>query len=163
MFYTRAGAFDVDSDRHLVNPANGMRIQGWMARDLEGEKVINTASDIEDLIIPIGDKEGAKSTKNVTFACNLDKRLPLIQEGANPADIARGTWVVNKSLYDSFGNVSVLELRVVKDLNTPNLWNATVLINGEQNSNFTLGFDNEGALASLNGQPGQKEIFFKFL
>ncbi|MDO7256271.1 flagellar hook protein FlgE [Borreliella burgdorferi] len=156
LFYTRAGAFDVDSDRHLVNPANGMRIQGWMARDLEGEKVINTASDIEDLIIPIGDKEGAKSTKNVTFACNLDKRLPLIQEGASPADIARGTWVVNKSLYDSFGNVSVLELRVVKDLNTSNLWNATVLINGEQNSNFTLGFDNEGALASLNGQPGQK-------
>ena len=30
-YYTRAGAFSLDRDGRLVNPANGMRVQGWMA------------------------------------------------------------------------------------------------------------------------------------
>ncbi|ACH93238.1 flagellar hook protein FlgE [Borrelia duttonii] len=161
-FYTRAGAFDVDSNRHLVNPANGMRIQGWMAESVGGEQVFNTSSDIRDLIIPIGDKEGAKATEYITFACNLDKRLPVVQQGANEVDIARGTWVVNKTVYDSFGNTNVVELRVLKDATTPNTWNATVLVNGEENSNFTMGFDNEGALLSLNGQAGQPGDLLEF-
>ncbi|AWG42673.1 flagellar hook protein FlgE [Candidatus Borreliella tachyglossi] len=161
-FYTRAGAFDVDSDRHLVNPANGMRIQGWMARTLGGEQVINTSSDVEDLIIPVGDKEGAKATGHITFACNLDKRLPVIEEGASESDIASGTWVVNKTVYDNFGNTSVVELRVVRDATAFNTWNATVLVNGEENSNFVIGFNNEGALLSLNGQPGQPGDLLEF-
>jgi len=33
-FYTRAGDFGVDQAGTLVNPANGMRVQGWMARDV---------------------------------------------------------------------------------------------------------------------------------
>ncbi|AHE62617.1 flagellar hook protein FlgE [Borrelia parkeri] len=161
-FYTRAGAFDVDSNRRLVNPANGMRIQGWMAKSIGGEQVINTSADVEDLVIPIGDKEGAKATEHITFACNLDKRLPIIEEGASEVDVARGTWVVNKTIYDSFGNTSVVELRVVKDTTTPNLWNATVLVNGETNSSFTIGFNNEGALLSLNGQAGQPGDLLEF-
>ncbi|UER67473.1 flagellar hook protein FlgE [Borrelia sp. BU AG58] len=161
-FYTRAGAFDIDSDRNLVNPANGMRIQGWMARTLGGQQVINTSSDVEDLVIPVGDKEGAKATEYITFACNLDKRLPVIGEGASELDVARGTWVVNKTVYDSFGNTSVVELRVVRDPNAPNVWNATVLVNGEENSNFSMGFNNEGALLSLNGQVGQVGDLLEF-
>ncbi|WP_024653981.1 flagellar hook protein FlgE [Borrelia persica] len=161
-FYTRAGAFDVDSDRRLVNPANGMQIQGWMAESVGGEQIINTSADVNDLIIPIGDKEGAKATEYITFACNLDKRLPIVEEGANEIDTARGTWVVNKTVYDTFGNTSTVELRVLRDATTPNTWNARVLINGEENSNFTIGFDNEGALLSLNGQAGQSGDLLEF-
>ena len=59
-FYTRAGTFGVDKDGTLVNPANGLRVQGYMARELNGEMVINTAGYTEDLIIPVGSKDPAK-------------------------------------------------------------------------------------------------------
>ena len=55
-----------------------------------------------------------------------------------------------------------MELRVVKDPATPNIWNATVLVNGEENSNFSIGFNNEGALLSLNGQVGQAGDLLEF-
>ena len=42
-FYTRNGAFGLDSDGTLVNPANGMRVQGWMAEEINGSMVLTTA------------------------------------------------------------------------------------------------------------------------
>ena len=36
-FYTRNGAFGIDKDGTLVNPSNGMRVQGWMANEINGE------------------------------------------------------------------------------------------------------------------------------
>ena len=62
MFYTRDGAFGVDRDGTLVNPANGMRVQGWMVQEAEGARVLNTSGNVEDLIIPIGQKLDAKAT-----------------------------------------------------------------------------------------------------
>ena len=103
-FFTRAGAFGIDRDGTLVNPADGMRVQGWMARDLNGEMVINTAGNTQDLIIPVGSKDPAKATQNVNFACNLNKNTPEILEGATAADIAKGTWATEFKIYDSFGN-----------------------------------------------------------
>ena len=50
-FYTRAGAFSLDSEGTLVNPANGMRVQGWMAEEINGQMVLQTAGSTEDLII----------------------------------------------------------------------------------------------------------------
>ena len=91
-FYTRAGAFSLDSEGTLVNPANGMRVQGWMAEEINGQMVLQTAGSTEDLIIPVGSKDPAKATENVNFACNLNKNTPEILEGASPEDIAKGTW-----------------------------------------------------------------------
>ena len=101
-FYTRAGAFGVDRDGTLVNPANGMRVQGWMARDLNGEQIIQTAASPTDLVIPLGSKDPAHATENVNFACNLNKNTPEILEGASAADIAKGTWNTEFKIYDSF-------------------------------------------------------------
>ena len=101
-FYSRAGAFGVDSEGTLVNPANGMRVQGWMAEELNGEMILNTAGSTEDLIIPVGTKDPAKATENVNFACNLNKNTPEILDGASEADIAKGTWTTEQKIYDSF-------------------------------------------------------------
>ena len=74
MFYTRDGAFGVDRDGTLVNPANGMRVQGWMVQEAEGARVLNTSGNVEDLIIPIGQKLDAKvydsfgNTQELTIA-----------------------------------------------------------------------------------------------
>ena len=50
-FYTRNGAFSLDMNGTLVNPANGMRVQGWMADEVNGQMLVSTAATPEDLII----------------------------------------------------------------------------------------------------------------
>ena len=90
-FYTRNGAFSLDSNGTLVNPANGMRVQGWMAEEVNGQMIVKTAATPEDITIPVGSKDPARATTNVNFACNLDKNTPVIREGASLDDIEKGT------------------------------------------------------------------------
>ncbi len=136
-FYTRNGAFAVDKDGTLVNPANGFRVQGWMARDLNGEQVIQTAATPTDLIIPVGSKDPAKATQNVNFACNLNKNTPEIPaEGATASDIAKGTWATEFKIYDSFGNEHNLAVSFTRVNGNPNRWRATVNVDPE-NADFT--------------------------
>ena len=76
--YTRAGAFGVDKDGTFVNPANGFKVQGWSAEIVDGQTIVNTASDPGDLYIPIGGKDAARATTEVEYACNLQKTTPVI-------------------------------------------------------------------------------------
>lgn len=169
-FYTRAGAFGIDRDGTLVNPADGLRVQGWMARDLNGEMIINTAGNTEDLIIPVGSKDPAKATENVNFACNLDKNTPEILEGATPADIAKGTWATEFKIYDSFGNTHNLAVSFTRVTGTPNSWLATVNVDPDNadftqtrvglgttdgtGNTFVVNFDNTGTLLSVSDSAG---------
>lgn len=169
-FYTRAGAFGLDSEGTLVNPANGMRVQGWMAEELNGEMVLNTAGSTEDIIIPVGTKDPAKATENVNFACNLNKNTPEILDGASEADIAKGTWSTEQKIYDSFGNQHMLSVSFTRVVGNPNQWEATVTVNpdaevatetrvglgttdGTENT-FLVNFDNNGTLLSVTDSAG---------
>ncbi|WP_428770024.1 flagellar hook protein FlgE [Treponema sp. HNW] len=165
-FYSRAGAFGIDRDGTLVNPADGLRVQGWMARELNGEMIINTAGNTEDLIIPVGTKDPAKATQNVNFACNLNKNTPEILEGATPADIAKGTWATEFKIYDSFGNAHNLAVSFQRIAGNPNQWLATVNVDPENadftqtrvglgttdgmGNSFVVNFDNTGTLLSVS-------------
>ena len=169
-FYTRAGAFGLDSEGTLVNPANGMRVQGWMAEELNGEMVLNTAGSTEDIISPVGTKDPAKATQNVDFACNLNKNTPEILDGASEADIAKGTWSTEQKIYDSFGNQHMLSVSFTRVVGNPNQWQATVTVNpdgevptetrvglgttdGTENT-FLVNFDNNGTLLSVTDSAG---------
>ena len=169
-YYTRAGAFSLDQNGTLVNPANGMRVQGWMARELNGEMVIQTAATPTDLTIPVGSKDPAKATQNINFACNLNKNTPEIPENANEADIAKGTWNTEFKIYDSFGNEHLLNVNFTRVRGNPNQWTASVQIDpnnadftqtrvglgttdGVENT-FTVTFDNNGTLASVTDSAG---------
>ncbi|MCI7534645.1 MAG: flagellar hook-basal body complex protein, partial [Treponema porcinum] len=164
-FYTRNGVFGLDRDGTLVNPANGMRVQGWMAREMNGEQIVQTAATPTDLVIPVGSKDPARETSNVLFACNLNKNTPEIIEGASEADIAKGTWGTEQKIYDSFGNEHLLSVSFRRVPGNPNAWQATVNVD-EGNADFTqtrigLGttdgvqntfiveFDNMGTLRSV--------------
>ncbi len=35
-----------------MNPANGVKVQGWMAQDIDGTQFLDTSRALEDLIIP---------------------------------------------------------------------------------------------------------------
>lgn len=169
-FYTRNGQFGLDSNGTLVNPANGQRVQGWMARDLNGEQIVQTAATPTDLVVPVGSKDPAKATENVLFACNLNKNTPEIQEGASASDIAKGTWGIEEKIYDSFGKEHLLSVSFTKVPGVPNSWQATVNVDadnadftqtrvglgttdGVQNT-FIVNFDNYGQLASVEDSSG---------
>lgn len=169
-FYTRNGAFSLDSNGTLVNPANGMRVQGWMAQEVNGQQVLVTAATPTDLVIPVGSKDPAKETQNVKFACNLNKNMPEILNGASPEDIMNGTWGTEQKIYDSFGNEHLLSVSFRKVVGTPNQWEATVNIDpdnsdytqtrvglGDTNgmgNTFIVTFSNMGALESVTDSAG---------
>lgn len=169
-FYTRNGAFGLDRDGTLVNPSNGMRVQGWMAEEVNGQMLVSTAASPEDLIIPVGSKDPAKETTNVNFACNLNKNTPEIMEGASADDIYKGTWGTEQKIYDSFGNEHMLSVSFRRVPGNPNQWEATVQIDPDNadytqtrvglgttdgmGNTFLVNFDNYGALASISDSAG---------
>ena len=164
-FYTRNGAFALDENGTLVNPANGMRVQGWQAQSVGGVTRINTAADIADLVIPVGGKDPAAATTMVQLACNLDKRTPEIPAGAPPEALLEGTWTTTFDIFDSFGKVHKLAVNFQKVPGLPNRWQAQVVVDPEAevqtntrvevgaannaDNLFYLDFDNLGSLQSV--------------
>jgi len=150
--YTRAGAFSLDSDGVMVNPANGMKVQGWMARDVNGYTVLDVSSPVDQLVIPVGGKDPAKSTTMVDFACNLDKRIPELPENPSGDQVLRSTWSTTIKVFDSFGDMHDLQVQFTRVPGTPNSWNARVNVDpqNETPTNTTIGF---GADAPAAGGP----------
>ncbi len=169
-YYTRNGAFGLDQDGRLVNPANGMRVQGWMAQTIGGNTFVNNAADVQDLVIPVGAKDPAKATTDVWFASNLDKRTPEIPPNASAQSIQEGTWQTTFDIFDSFGRVHKLQVNFTKVVGVPNRWQAEVLVDpaattatntrvqagpaANATNLFQLDFDNLGALAGVRDAAG---------
>jgi flagellar hook protein FlgE len=164
-YYTRNGAFALDENGTLVNPANGMRVRGWQAQSVGGVTRINTAADLSDLVIPVGGKDPARATTLVQLACNLDKRTPEIPAGSSPQAILDGTWSTSFDIYDSFGRVHKLQVNFQKVPGIANRWQAQVVVDPEAavgtntrveigaannaDNLFFVDFDNLGALQSV--------------
>jgi flagellar hook protein FlgE len=150
--FTRAGAFTIDEAGIMVNPANGMRVQGWMARELEGSTVLDVSRPVGDLYIPVGSKDPAKATTIVNFACNLDKRIPEIPENPTGRQVLDGTWSTQIDTYDSFGDKHILQVEFTRIPGTTNSWNAAVTVDPQNQNptNTTIGL---GAEAPAAGGP----------
>ncbi|RKX78571.1 MAG: flagellar hook protein FlgE [Spirochaetes bacterium] len=155
--FTRAGAFGLDAQGYLVNPANGLRLQGWVPEQLADGTTgpIKSAADVTDLIVPVGSKDPAKQTTLVELACNLDKRTAVIPAGAGPATVSEGTWSLDKKVYDSFGNTHMMRMNFTRTPAVNNSWDVVVQVDPERPAdadvppNVTLGFD--PATAAGNG------------
>ena len=82
-YFTRAGTFGLDKDGKMVNPGNGLKVQGWMAKtDGRGEVKVNSSDTPEDIIVPIFSKINAKETSLVRYKCNLDSRMSIVPPNA---------------------------------------------------------------------------------
>ncbi|MBO4318934.1 MAG: flagellar hook protein FlgE [Treponema sp.] len=166
-FYTRAGVFGVDANGTLVNPGNGLRVQGWMA-DAEG--FVQTSASTTDLVIPVGQKDPARATETVRYLCNLDKNMPIIPDNPTEEQIRQGTWQTEIDIYDSYGNKHQLQMNFQKVRDNPNQWTVSITVDpaaevptetraglnttdGMSNV-YTLNFDNMGALASVVDSAG---------
>jgi flagellar hook protein FlgE len=169
-YYTRNGAFGLDQVGRLVNPSNGMRVQGWMAQTVGGQTFVNNAAEVQDLIIPVGSKDPAQATTDVWFASNLDKRTTEIPAGAAPQTVQEGTWQTTFDIFDSFGRVHKLQVNFTKVVGTANRWEANVTVDpgatrvtntraqvgaaANAGNTFQLDFDNFGALAAVRDAAG---------
>ncbi|MDR0463505.1 MAG: flagellar hook protein FlgE [Treponema sp.] len=140
--YTRNGAFSVDAEGVLVNPANGMKVQGWMAQEIGGSVFLDVSAPVGQINIPVGGKDPASATTIVNFACNLDKRLPELTENPTEDEIRRATWSTTIKVYDSFGEAHDLQVQFQKVPGTANTWNAIVAVNPQADvpTNATIGF-----------------------
>ncbi len=168
--YSRAGVFGVDANGTLVNPANGFRVQGWMAQDVTGEQIVQTSASTTDLVIPVGQKDPPKATETVRYLCNLNKNLPEIPENPTEADIMKGTWQTEIDIYDSYGNTHQLHMDFQKVPGNPNQWTVAITVDPAAevatetragigttdgvNNVYTLNFDNLGTLQSVTDSAG---------
>ncbi|MDR1287958.1 MAG: flagellar hook protein FlgE [Treponema sp.] len=171
--YTRNGAFSVDEAGTMVNPANGMRVQGWMAREVMGQQFIDVSRQIEDIVIPVGSKDPARATTFVNYACNLNKNIPEIPENPTELQTREGTWATAIKIYDSFGATHTLQVEFSRVPGTNNSWNAQLSVDPETEDannasiglgaeapaaggpvNFTVNFNNNGTLLSAEDGAG---------
>ena len=169
-YYTRAGVFGVDSEGTLVNPGNGMRVQGWMAQDANGRQVLNTSGTPTDLVIPVGQKDPPKATTSVHYACNLNKNTPVLPDNPTVDQIAESVWSTEFTIYDSYGREHQLTMNFQRVPDVPNQWTVSVSVDpaaaedtetrvgfgttdGVDNT-YTLNFDNSGKLLSITDSAG---------
>jgi flagellar hook protein FlgE len=87
--YTRDGAFDISLDGTLVNPASGLKVQGWNADSLGH---IDSTAATTALTIPLGRRTTAQATSTMAMRGNLDAG----------ADVG-ATGATTLTLFDSLG------------------------------------------------------------
>jgi len=170
--YTRNGALGLDQEGALVNPANGYKVQGWLAQVINGQEILSTSGALEDLVIPVGSKDPARATTRVDLACNLDKRTVEIEPNAAADTVEQGTWRVEEKIYDSFGTEHIFRVEYRKVAGQPNQWqgavtidpqaetptNAAVALGAEvaagAGTTFIVEFDNRGLLSRVLDSQG---------
>jgi flagellar hook protein FlgE len=170
LFYTRAGAFALDRDGTLVNPANGLRVKGWQAIQTGNEYLINSSGDLEDIIIPVGGKDPARATGQVKYRSNLNTDTPLLPLDRPPTqeETLNATVSTNIDVYDSLGNVHALTLELVKVQGEPNSWRVAASVEGadpdtlsfdvggtnpNDSNAIVMRFNNSGAPVSIEDSP----------
>ncbi|UCB47007.1 MAG: flagellar hook protein FlgE [Spirochaetota bacterium] len=170
LFYTRAGAFALDKGGTLVNPANGLRVKGWQAIQAGTEYIINSTGDLEDIIIPVGGKDPARATELVRYKSNLNSDTPLLPLDRPPSteEMLNATVATNIDVYDSLGNVHVVNLEFVRVQGEGNTWTLTASVEGADPDMLTfdvgganvndsnaivMRFNNSGAPVSIEDSP----------
>ena len=126
-FFTRAGTFGIDKDGTMVNPANGLKVQGWMAtRNDAGEMVVNSSGTTEDIVVPVYSKVEARETENIRYQCNLDCRSSIVPPNATARMRASAGVTTNIDIYDNQGNNHRLTMTLWKT--APNQWTASAAV-----------------------------------
>jgi flagellar hook protein FlgE len=141
-FYTRDGAFDIGLDGSLLNPASGLRVQGWQA-DASGN--VDTTGPLTDLKIPIGRRTTALPTSKTVFQGNLDASAAV-----------NDTVSTTITAYDSLGVRHSIKLTFTKTGANSWSWQAQTDPNdsaASTSSSGTVTFDASGQYSAATGSP----------
>ncbi|AEH51838.1 flagellar hook protein FlgE [Pseudothermotoga thermarum] len=76
-FYTRSGAFDVDTNGTLIHSSTGLKVQGWRAVQdpTTGKRYVDTNQPIGDIVIGAGLTMPARATTAAALAGNLQSNV----------------------------------------------------------------------------------------
>lgn len=165
-FYTRMGAFNIDANGNLVNPANGFQVMGYQAtRDANGNSFIDISSRVAGIKIPVGDKIEARQTTEISYKSNLNKGTPIIPPNASNNETLRGTHTTSIEVIDSRGQKQLVELSFTKsvgadNVEVPNQWRVTTrvfeMVEGQR------GLEIEGVQAAVSGQDTTNDFLLQF-
>jgi len=134
--FTRSGAFDRDADGFLVNPASGLRVQGWVATN--GLFPVKDESNLSDIQIAVGQSVPAQATTSVNYANNLSAEAVAGDSFESPVKV-----------YDSLGRLHNVIVTFTKNAN-PNEWDWQATEGGAPAGAGTITFDATGRV-SLGG------------
>lgn len=144
--FTRDGSFLLNADGELIDPATGLRVQGFLA-DENG--AITDSGTPTDIAIPLGGAGIVQTTTSATLIGNLN---PTIDGTVTlPKTVTRTVTV-----FDSLGAAQNITLTFVKSQVNDNEWTVTAGVGGNtDNVNIdgatggrVLTFDSTGALTA---------------
>ena len=150
--YTRVGNFDWDADGFLVNPATGLRVQGWTA-DTAGAFGNFEAGGLGNIQLTRGGVTIAQPSPEATVGGNLDA-------GAEAGAIFRTTMTA----YDSLGRAQTVVMTFTKSTEE-NTWDwqaqgaESLGVAGE--GTLTFGEDGLVQLDAVDPESGLGQITFQ--
>ncbi len=172
-FYTRSGTFGLDKNGSLVNPASGLKVQGYMAeKNAKGEMIVrDNGGATQDLVIPVYSKVEAKETNNVRYKCNLDSRTSIVSPNATGKMRSSAGVTTNIDVYDKKGDTHRMTLTFWKT--GTNQWTASAAVsdaasplildietqgnNANTTSRMNLKFSPDGRLVSVGDESSPDE------
>lgn len=141
--YSRAGAFSLDRDGYMVN-STGHRLTGFQADSLG-----NITAARGDLQVNFADAQ-PQASSTIGLAANLDaaETVPAAFDVTDPLTYNHST---STTVYDSLGASHVSTMYFRKD--AVNSWEVFTYVDGNLASGGadTVTFDNQGAIATVNG------------
>jgi len=131
-FYTRAGAFSVDSTSRLVDPASGLFVLGRMA-DSTGN--ISSITPVDEVLLPLGQQDPANATSIINMRNNLNAAATDSDASLNSAGLSNVLSVSGRAANGVGGTHSI-----------------TITGAQAQNASFTGGTSGMGNATSLSSQ-----------
>lgn len=144
--YTRAGAFGIDNQGHVVN-SQGQRLQAY---PFAGNGLFNTGAP-QDLQLTTG-ANPPSATSSASFGINLPANASIpINPVFDPADPASFNHTTTVTVYDSLGAAHTATVYFIKDA-IANSWSTQVEIDGNPVAGATpIVFAQDGSLQTPIG------------
>ena len=141
-FFTRDGAFDISLDGTLVNPAIGLKVQGWQA---DSTGLIDTTTATTSIIIPLGQRTTALATSTADIHGNLDASA-----------VVGGSASTTINVFDTLGNRHSVKVTFTKTAANSWDWAASTDptdVGTTTSSTGTLDFTSGGVWSAATGSP----------
>jgi flagellar hook protein FlgE len=141
-YFTRDGAFDISLDGSLVNPALGLKVQGWQANSAG---VVDTTTAVTSILIPLGQRTTALATSTADIRGNLDASAAV-----------GGTASTTINVFDTLGNRHSIKVNFTKTAANAWSWAATADptdTGTTTTSSGTIAFTSGGVWSAATGSP----------
>lgn len=130
--YTRDGSFSLNSNGVLVEPATGLRVQGFM---VDENGVVDTNAPPSDIVVPVNGAAIVRATENANLIGNLN------------SDAAGGEQVVRTvQVFDSLGTARDVTITFTKAASPSNDWDYDITYGVNTVGTGTLDFSAAGTL-----------------